>query len=347
MRIPSEQQDPDYPEEWIPAPVAEYVYNRHVGFDWNNKKHVTQLTSWRSQHRYRNFQPLRKPRAFWVDREVGLVIYLIKQQKKTSKTIKWNRLANKFNSWNEGIVHRRGERVLTPGSKKNPVLEEDRPAPWRTASAIKTSARKWSETQHLLTNKTTSTIKSDSASDFSDFSDEPLPSFAQSQYSSSIDNGTQMKGYIKYQSPFTKTHKRQRHSTQSDSEDDEEIPDPHPEPGYVAKKARRYNKTPQTAPAKITPSKSTTAQNIRSTKKPITSVKVPTIAGKSSMPTMHWFTHPGKNTHNQRAKAGEKRKLAVIYEEDEEEEQADDSGSSLSDVPDSDNESAHDFSGAE
>lgn len=28
-----------------PAVVADYRYKRHTGFDWNNKKHITQLTS--------------------------------------------------------------------------------------------------------------------------------------------------------------------------------------------------------------------------------------------------------------------------------------------------------------
>jgi hypothetical protein len=111
LSIQTKIPDPKTPVQWIDGEPLEYHYLDHdpealAAFDFNNRKNITALSSWRSQHRYRKFPPTRKERAFWLEVECAKITHLITEQLKTSNTIKWKRLANEFNEENRGKIRK-------------------------------------------------------------------------------------------------------------------------------------------------------------------------------------------------------------------------------------------------
>lgn len=140
--------DPDNPGTTIPG---ERVPNRyHFNVDFNDKKAVKQLNTWRRQILSRNFPPTRKAREFWLQSEKEAALALMKQQLELHKYLKWNRLTNTYNQQMSGVIQSAGEKVVAIGNRKTGVLKEDRQAPWRTRSAIYRMAAKWQEYKDLI-----------------------------------------------------------------------------------------------------------------------------------------------------------------------------------------------------
>lgn len=145
------------------------------------------------------------------------------------------------------LLGRVGEKILWPGVKQFGQLHEDFPAAWRKASSIWTVVSKWTEAKKLVdSSRYPSTNADDSSSDDDEDEDEE-----------DIDDGTTNHGSrgrrastytnASYPSLASRSsaskHKREisyTHASDSESSDDEEIPDPSPQPSDGIEKAKRY-----------------------------------------------------------------------------------------------------------
>ena len=120
-------------------------------FDWSNATHVKKLHQWREQVFRRRIGGVRPTRKNWMESEKFYLLSMIKQQLKTHHRPKFNKLANAFNNRFHGTIQRRGQRAVFKGKTKNDgVLEEDRPAPWRTVSALEGQTFKWDEYHKMI-----------------------------------------------------------------------------------------------------------------------------------------------------------------------------------------------------
>jgi hypothetical protein len=119
-------------------PIFNCVYKYNRDFNWENRKCVKQLNDWRDQIRRRNFERVRKSQPKWVERERDTLLELVEAQLKSRSVPAWSRLANDFNTQNKNVIHRVGEKHVhsNHNSISGKHLIEDRPAPWRIASAI-------------------------------------------------------------------------------------------------------------------------------------------------------------------------------------------------------------------
>jgi hypothetical protein len=116
------RSDPNNPGSTIPG---ERVLNRcHFKVDFNDKDSVKHLNSWRRQILRRNFPPIRKVRVYWLQSEKDTVLALIKEQLKSHKYLKWNRLTNTYNQQRSGVTQRAGEKYVLVGNKKSDGLKK-------------------------------------------------------------------------------------------------------------------------------------------------------------------------------------------------------------------------------
>lgn len=119
-------------------PTVLCVYKYQGELDWKDRQCVKKLNDFRDQIIRRNFERIRKSQPKWVERERDTLLELVEQQLKTRSVPAWSRLANTFNTQNKNVVHRAGEKHVHANhhSISGKHLIEDRPAPWRIASAI-------------------------------------------------------------------------------------------------------------------------------------------------------------------------------------------------------------------
>ena len=142
---------------------------------------MKKLHQWREQVFRRRIGGVRPTRKNWLESEKHHALALIQEQLKTHRRPKFKKLANVFNRRFNGTTQRRGEKQVFNGNAKNGgLLEEDRPAPWRTASALAGQTFKWNEYDDLIKKRDqergTAVIQNDVvSSDDEDEIPDPVP----------------------------------------------------------------------------------------------------------------------------------------------------------------------------
>jgi len=115
---------------------------------------VKRLHQWREQIFRRRIGGIRATRPFWLESEKGVALEMMQAQLEHNHRVQWKKLANNFNTYYLGRIQRKGQMQVFAGKKKDGgILEEDRMAPWRTASAIEGQAWKWTEYHELIEHK--------------------------------------------------------------------------------------------------------------------------------------------------------------------------------------------------
>ena len=152
--LPTHKLDPKGGEP-TPGKPAIYNYPNKDGFedpegsaptpfDWNNLKHIRALHQWREQVFRRRIAGRRATRRPWLESEKAYLMGMIEQHMQHHSRPKFNKLANAFNRRFHGTTQPKGQRYVFVGKQNNGgLLEEDRPAPWRTASALSGQTYKW------------------------------------------------------------------------------------------------------------------------------------------------------------------------------------------------------------
>ncbi|CZR57654.1 uncharacterized protein PAC_07543 [Phialocephala subalpina] len=118
--------------------------------DWKSVKDIRRLNKWRRQIMKRNFGKVRNDRPPWIQSEKRLVLDLVAEQLLRKPKLKWNRLANRYNEVQRGVVQKAEEKLLAKGKNNEDILVKDRDSPWRTRGSIYAMSRKWSEIAKLV-----------------------------------------------------------------------------------------------------------------------------------------------------------------------------------------------------
>lgn len=162
--IPTQKTDPKTGTQTKGKP-AEYDYPNKDGFeaedgktllpfDWNKDKHIKALHQWREQVFRRRIGGRRATRKPWLESEKAYLLGMIEDQLKRHQRPKFGKLANAYNRRFHGTIQRKGQRQVFAGKKNDGgLLEEDRPAPWRTVSALSGQTFKWQEYADMLKKK--------------------------------------------------------------------------------------------------------------------------------------------------------------------------------------------------
>jgi hypothetical protein len=109
----TERPKPNNPGNFIPSDPVTYNYQCSV--DWNDKKSVDKLNSWRYQLFKRTIGQKRESRPPWTISEQNKVIELVHAHLNSSSTggryskIKWNEIERDFNQYFQNRFHHKGE----------------------------------------------------------------------------------------------------------------------------------------------------------------------------------------------------------------------------------------------
>lgn len=145
FRFSTEKRNPDNSAELITGDKIVYRYLHQAGFDWNDRKSILSLNTWRGQVIRRLFS------THWVAKEKEEIMILVHRQLDQDGYIRFNRLANEYNSNHFGVVtHLAGEKKLEAKGKTRTTLQTDREAPWRTSGSIHTQLNRWPEYKKLF-----------------------------------------------------------------------------------------------------------------------------------------------------------------------------------------------------
>lgn len=135
----SRNEEPKGSGTFIEGDGANYNYSsmKRRGFKWDDPKNIKSLHQWHEQIFRRRIGGVRPTRAFWLDSEKRLLLSLLKDMLKTHHCAEWNKLANRFNQTMQRRTQHEGEKLVFKGKKLDRgFMKEDRPAPWRTTSAL-------------------------------------------------------------------------------------------------------------------------------------------------------------------------------------------------------------------
>ncbi|KAG9243633.1 hypothetical protein BJ878DRAFT_509987 [Calycina marina] len=132
------------------------IYRYPHEMDWNNRDHVKKLNAWREQIHRRTFDQKRKTRPYWIEAEKAAVIELLGQHLQERAAVSkfdplYKRVANVYNTRYHGRLQFAGHRLVADSrARAGGLLDKDRPAPWRTASALLGVSKKWPELTSML-----------------------------------------------------------------------------------------------------------------------------------------------------------------------------------------------------
>jgi hypothetical protein len=140
-----------------------------IPFDWDNFKHIKALHQWREQVFRRRIGGRRSTRKPWLELEKAYLLEMLEDHMKRHSRPQFNKLANAFNRHFHGTIQPKGQRYVFPGKKNDGgLLDEDRAAPWRTASALSGQTYKWPEFAELLKKREAELAAATSADDDKD-----------------------------------------------------------------------------------------------------------------------------------------------------------------------------------